>query len=72
MNVSANLEITVSEPLPNAAVDGGLKPLGRQRHNEDAGGTDRDADHHHSIRGKLLGQRANDWHQTNDNDRIDR
>src|ERR1700756_4039271 len=71
MNDSVHSKVTMSEPLADNAVSGGLEPLRRQRHDKYASGTDRSADHDHSISRKLLRQRADYRHQENNDDRVD-
>src|SRR6266536_424464 len=71
MNIPAQSEIAMPEPLSDDAVSGRLEPFRRQRHDEYSCSTDRSADHHHPIGCKLLRQRAHDRHQQNNYNRVD-
>ena len=62
----------MAEPLAHSTISSGQEPFRRERHDEYSSGTDRSANHDHSVRCKLLRQRAYDRHQANDNDRVDR
>src|SRR2546423_12298439 len=72
MNLASGPEVAVPEPLTDGRVRRRQKPFRRQRHDENASGTNRSADYDHSVGGKSLSQRADNWRQNNDHPRIDR
>src|SRR5260370_40863834 len=71
MNATLDSEIAVAEPLPDRAVRGTLEPRCRQSHDEHRSRADRSTDYDHSIRRELLRQRADNWHEQNDQKIID-
>src|SRR6266496_5764264 len=61
----------MAEPLAHSTISSGQEPFRRERHDEYSSGTDRSANHDHSVRCKLLRQRTYDRHQQNDYNRVD-
>ena len=56
----------MTKPLSDAAIRRGMKPIRRQRHDENAGRADCAADNDHAISGESLRQRADHRHEEND------
>src|ERR1700736_1565949 len=72
MNASVYSEIAMAEPLTRRTVRRRLKPSRGQRHDEHSRCTNYPTDHDHSVGREPLCQRADDRHEHNDQNRINR